>query len=95
MSKLIDEGATAKVYRNDHASEGEVKNELLTLRSQLDDKSEKLCHGDFHPLNVLYDGHKHSMIDWVDAIAGNPLVMLVGQSVWNHLYLCEVGVENV
>ena len=53
--------------------ESEVKNELLTLLSQLDDKSEKLCHGDFHPLNVLYDGKKYWIIDWVDAAAGSPL----------------------
>ena len=51
-----------------------IKNALSTLLSQLDDKSEKLCHGDFHPLNILYDGHKHWIIDWVDAAAGNPFV---------------------
>lgn len=50
-----------------------IKNELLMLLSELDDQSEKLCHGDFHPFNVLYDGHKHWIIDWVDATAGNPL----------------------
>ena len=22
-----------------------------------------LCHGDFHPLNILYDGSKHWIID--------------------------------
>ncbi|MCL2197822.1 MAG: phosphotransferase [Defluviitaleaceae bacterium] len=32
-----------------------------------------LCHGDFHPLNIIYDGDKHWIIDWVDATAGNPL----------------------
>ena len=52
--------------------EAEVKNKLLTLLLQLDDKSEKLCHGDFHPLNVLYDGNKYWIIDWVDAAAGSP-----------------------
>ena len=50
----------------------EIKNALSTLLLQLDDKSEKLCHGDFHPLNILYDGHKHWIIDWVNATAGNP-----------------------
>jgi len=51
----------------------ETKNALSTLLSQLDNKSEKLCHGDFHPLNILYDGNKHWIIDWVDAASGNPL----------------------
>jgi len=52
--------------------EPEVKNALSTILLQLDDKSEKLCHGDFHPLNILSDGHKHWIIDWVNARAGNP-----------------------
>ena len=48
------------------------KNCLLTLLSELDAGKENLCHGDFHPLNILYDGKKHWIIDWVDATAGNP-----------------------
>jgi len=32
-----------------------------------------LCHGDIHPLNILWDGEKHWIIDWVDAHAGDPL----------------------
>ncbi|MCL2461259.1 MAG: aminoglycoside phosphotransferase family protein [Defluviitaleaceae bacterium] len=50
-----------------------VKSNLLALLDRLDDGSECLCHGDFHPLNVLFDGTKHWIIDWVDAAAGNPL----------------------
>ena len=50
----------------------ENKNCLLTLLSKLDTGGENLCHGDFHPLNILYDGEKHWIIDWVDATAGNP-----------------------
>lgn len=49
----------------------QLKNSLLSLLSQLDDGSDSLCHGDFHPLNILYDGRKHWLIDWVDATAGN------------------------
>jgi len=53
---------------NDHD-----KNELLKLLSNLNTGAECLCHGDFHPLNVLFDGNKHWIIDWVDATSGNPL----------------------
>ncbi|MBN2392145.1 MAG: phosphotransferase [Anaerolineae bacterium] len=36
-------------------------------------EGDRLCHGDFHPLNVLlHQGHA-SIIDWVDATSGNPL----------------------
>jgi aminoglycoside phosphotransferase (APT) family kinase protein len=51
----------------------EVKNRLLTLLSELDTGAVNLCHGDFHPLNILFDGKKYWIIDWVDATAGNPL----------------------
>jgi aminoglycoside phosphotransferase (APT) family kinase protein len=29
-----------------------------------------VCHGDFHPLNVMVDGHRASVIDWTDAGLG-------------------------
>lgn len=53
--------------------EGSQKSNLLSLIERLDDNSDNLCHGDFHPLNILYDGTKYWIIDWVDASAGNPL----------------------
>jgi uncharacterized protein (TIGR02172 family) len=32
-----------------------------------------LCHGDFHPGNILMDGMTVTIIDWIDASRGNPL----------------------
>jgi aminoglycoside phosphotransferase (APT) family kinase protein len=32
-----------------------------------------LCHGDFHPANILLGTDKAVVIDWVDATLGNPL----------------------
>ena len=29
-----------------------------------------LCHGDFHPANIMFDGRKSFVIDWLDANAG-------------------------
>jgi aminoglycoside phosphotransferase (APT) family kinase protein len=49
-----------------------AKSRLLALHSRLDDGANCLCHGDFHPLNVLYDGSRHWIIDWVDATIGHP-----------------------
>ena len=70
LPKLVDT-ITDKILST--SLEKELKNELLTLLSQLDDQSEHLCHGDFHPFNILDDGVQHWIIDWVDAAAGNPL----------------------
>jgi aminoglycoside phosphotransferase (APT) family kinase protein len=49
------------------------KNKLLALLERINGNCNNLCHGDFHPLNVLFDGAKHWIIDWVDSTAGNPL----------------------
>jgi aminoglycoside phosphotransferase (APT) family kinase protein len=32
-----------------------------------------LCHGDFHPANILVNGENAVVIDWIDATLGNPL----------------------
>lgn len=33
---------------------------------------DRLCHGDFHPGNVMVDGDREVIIDWHDASSGNP-----------------------
>jgi aminoglycoside phosphotransferase (APT) family kinase protein len=42
---------------------------VLKLLKDLPDGNE-LCHGDFHGYNILLDGDKYSIIDWVDASVG-------------------------
>jgi len=37
----------------------------------LEDHPAVACHGDFHPLNVLVDGRRASVIDWTDAGLGD------------------------
>jgi aminoglycoside phosphotransferase (APT) family kinase protein len=31
-----------------------------------------LCHGDFHPANILPGGRGHTVIDWTNAVRGDP-----------------------
>jgi hypothetical protein len=33
---------------------------------------DRLCHGDFHPLNIIADGDNLGVIDWLDATSGPP-----------------------
>ena len=42
---------------------------------------EQLCHGDFHPGNVLATPQGEVIIDWVDATRGNPLADLARSSI--------------
>lgn len=48
----------------------EEKAPILALLELLPD-GDKLCHGDFHPDNVLMDG-KLWVIDWMTAVSGDP-----------------------
>jgi aminoglycoside phosphotransferase (APT) family kinase protein len=50
-----------------------IREHLFTLISKLDTGRTSFCHGDLHPFNVLFDGERHWIIDWVDATVGDPL----------------------
>jgi len=60
------------IKRNSRIEAG-AKEKLLALLRRLDDGARQICHGDFHPRNILFDGKKHWIIDWINATAGNPL----------------------
>jgi len=49
-----------------------LKNSLLDSLNSLP-KGDRVCHGDFHPANVLISGNDATIIDWIDASRGNPL----------------------
>ena len=42
---------------------------------------DRLCHGDFHPWNVIVSGDRTTVIDWIDATCGNPLADVARTSV--------------
>ncbi len=42
------------------------------LQARLEVASPVVCHGDFHPSNVLVDGDRAAVIDWTDAGIGDP-----------------------
>jgi uncharacterized protein (TIGR02172 family) len=42
---------------------------------------DRVCHGDFHPGNVLVSGEQETVIDWIDASRGNPLADVARTSI--------------
>lgn len=42
---------------------------------------DRVCHGDFHPANVLISGKNATVIDWIDASRGNPLADVARTSI--------------
>jgi len=50
----------------------EKKQKVLYILKKLPDR-EVLCHGDFHPGNVIVASGKAVVLDWMTATCGNPL----------------------
>jgi len=49
-----------------------LRNKLLEQLASLPD-GDRVCHGDFHPANVLISDNDITIIDWIDSSRGNPL----------------------
>ncbi|MGD8793180.1 MAG: phosphotransferase [Anaerolineae bacterium] len=59
-----------------HALREQRLGELATLPA-----GQRLCHGDFHPGNVILAGGGPVVIDWIDVTLGNPLADVARTSV--------------
>lgn len=53
-----------------------LTNRLLSLPD-----GDRVCHGDFHPANVLMNGSDATVIDWIDASRGEPLADVARTSI--------------
>lgn len=51
----------------------QLKEKALNILAETED-IRVLCHFDFHFLNVMYDGSRYAVIDWVNAKLGNPIL---------------------
>ena len=58
------------IHNSAHLSE-EIKSKALALLKALPDRT-NICHGDFHPGNVLITEHGPVVIDWMTASTGSP-----------------------
>ena len=52
---------------------------LIALEAMPD--GDRLCHGDFHPGNILVTLHEEMIIDWTDVTRGNPLADLARTTI--------------
>jgi aminoglycoside phosphotransferase (APT) family kinase protein len=57
-----------------------LKQDALAALSILPDGG-SICHGDFHPGNILLKSKHAVVIDWIDATCGNPLADVTRTSI--------------
>jgi uncharacterized protein (TIGR02172 family) len=58
----------------------DLRNGILNALEQMPD-GERLCHGDFHPQNVLITRRGPVIIDWTDATRGDPIADVARSSI--------------
>jgi thiamine kinase-like enzyme len=58
-------------------------------------KGEILCHGDFHPDNIIISTNKMYVIDWMGATIGNPLADVARTSVMLKFAIVPEHVSNI
>lgn len=68
-----------KINHSQHLTP-ELKEAALGALGRLPDAA-SVCHGDFHPGNVLVASPREVVIDWIDASTGSPLADLARSSV--------------
>ena len=66
--------------KNAGALPASLKKSLLNALQFLPEGN-RVCHGDFHPDNVLLSGEDARVIDWTDASRGNPLADVARTSI--------------
>lgn len=66
------------------------KQDLLGRIADMPD-GDRLCHGDFHPLNILGDASEPVIIDWPDARCGDPAADVCRSYLLMKLHWAEIA----
>ena len=54
-------------------------------------EGDRLCHGDFHPINVLGEVSRPVVIDWPDACRGDPAADLCRSYLLLRLHAADIA----
>ena len=66
------------------------KRDLLDGIAHMPD-GDRLCHGDFHPMNILGEASAPVIIDWPDARRGDPAADLCRSYLLMKLHFAEIA----
>jgi aminoglycoside phosphotransferase (APT) family kinase protein len=79
--------------RRASADYAEARDAVLRALAALPD-GDRLCHGDFHPDNVLLTARGPVIIDWIDSVRGHPLADVARTSLLARLGDPPPGVKG-
>jgi len=66
--------------RSANALPAHIRSAILSALNTLPE-GDRICHGDFHPGNILLTSHGVVIIDWIDATTGNPMADVARSSI--------------
>lgn len=69
----------ARIARCESLTESARRMMLASLAQM--PRADRLCHGDFHPGNIILSGDRLFVIDWIDASRGNPAADVARSSI--------------
>lgn len=72
-----------------------VKSQILQEIDTLCCGTNCICHGDFHPINVLVDANRYFVIDWVLATKGQPEADVAGTYLITKVYSSNKKEKNI
>jgi hypothetical protein len=79
----------SRIQETRHLDQAHKQNLLTGLAAMPD--GDRLCHGDFHPLNILGDIDHPIIIDWPDACRGDPAADLCRSYVLLALHAADLA----
>ena len=79
--------------RSARALPDRLKEKVLLLLDKMPDGN-YLCHGDFHPGNIILTGKGPIIIDWIDSSQGNPLADVARTSLLARLAYLPKGMPS-
>ena len=90
----LSETLARKINRAEKLPEN-VRQAALKALEQLPE-DDRLCHGDFHPGNILLSGRGPVIIDWIDCSRGRPIldVATIVTIVWGRQYSLQYPREQ-
>jgi len=84
----------ASNIRNAAALDPSLRTTLLGRLPRMQ-AGDRLCHGDFHPMNILGEPTEAVVIDWLDAISGDPAADVCRSYLLLQLNWPEIAVAYV
>ena len=83
-----------KVQTRPSLSQMEKERIAAVIRDLPDPADSRVCHGDFHPMNILYQGDTPVVIDWAFAYGGDPRSDVAGTYMITKIMATMAGARS-